>query len=219
MIEDLLPNQVASVAVRGDDPSASLFPAEARQLSKAVKQRVLEFATGRSCARRALRALGAPETSILCGANREPLWPPGIVGSITHCDGYRAAAVAWQKDVLTVGIDAEINEPLPTDVLEHVAVSEERVWLDEANCGLHRDRLLFSAKECVYKAWFPLTGRWLDFKEARLTFDMAQQSFLAQVVISPPVDSSCFVTQFSGRFLICDGLILTAVTVSRQEVM
>src|SRR5213592_4895962 len=139
MIEELLPNQVASAAVQGDDPSAYLYPDEAAQLGLAVERRVQEFATGRACARRALSKLGAPAISILSGANREPLWPHGVVGSITHCLGYRAAAVAWQLDVLTVGIDAEFHEPLPTGVLEHIAVDSEWAWLRQGHPRLHRD--------------------------------------------------------------------------------
>src|SRR5689334_18679792 len=149
MIEDLLPAEVASVAVRGDDPSASLLPEEAAQLGRAVEKRVREFTTARTCARRALGKLGLPAAPILRGPNRAPSWPPGVVGSITHCRGYRAAAVALQRDVLTVGIDAEVHEGLPAGVLGQVAVDRERAWLAEAPGGVHWDRLLFSAKESV----------------------------------------------------------------------
>ena len=59
------------------------------------------------------------------GAKREPLWPAGVVGSITHCDGYRAAAVARATDLATVGIDAEPHEPLPDGVLAAIALPAE----------------------------------------------------------------------------------------------
>jgi 4'-phosphopantetheinyl transferase EntD len=156
MIEILRPREVASVAVRGDDPSAYLLPEEAAQLGWAVESRKREFTTARSCARRALRKLGLPATPILRGPKREPLWPPGVVGSITHF-GY-AAAAAMQLNVLTVGIDAEIDEELPAGVLDQVLVDEERARLAGASRGTHWDMLLFSAKESIYKAWFPLSG-------------------------------------------------------------
>ena len=87
---------------------------------------------------------------------------------MTHCAGYRAAAVARSGDLAAVGIDAEPHAPLPPDVLELVARPEERVELtalEEARPDLHWDRILFSAKEAVFKAWFPLTRRWLDFTD------------------------------------------------------
>jgi 4'-phosphopantetheinyl transferase EntD len=139
-----------------------------------------------------------------------------VIGSITHCHGYRAATVAWQVHFQTVGIDAEIHEPLPSGVLSHVAVAEEQAWLLEAHGGLHWDRLLFSAKESVYKAWFPITGRWLDFKDAVVTFDPIQQTFYAKITLSPLIGESAFLTDFSGRYLTYDDLVLTAITVPQR---
>jgi 4'-phosphopantetheinyl transferase EntD len=216
MIEDLLPDQVVSVAVRGDDPTAYLHADEAAQIGWAVESRMREFKTARTCARRALRRLGAPAITILRGSNREPLWPPGVVGSITHCLGYRAAAVAMQLEVLTVGIDAEIHGALPSGVLDQVCVDRERAWLEGAPRGLHWDRLLFSVKESVYKAWFPLTGRWLGFEETMVTFDPVGGTFQAQLLVTPPVVSGRYLTGFNGRFLVRDGLILTAIAVPQK---
>jgi 4'-phosphopantetheinyl transferase EntD len=215
MLEDLLPAEVVSVAVRRDEPLACLLPEEATQLGQAVESRIREFTSARTCARQALRNLGYPSTPILRGVNGEPIWPAGVVGSITHCDGYRAAAVAMQRDVLTVGIDAEIHEELPAGVLEHVSNEEERAWLPEAPAGIHWDRLLFCAKESVYKAWFPLTGRWLDFEDAMVTFNLVEGTFHARLLVPTlPVDG-CKLTGFTGRFSVQDGLVLTAIALIR----
>src|SRR5690242_4153856 len=94
VIEQLLPAGVAAAEEFQDRLDAALFPAEAAQIQGAVEARRREFATGRHCARQALAALGVPATPLLSGGHREPLWPAGVVGSITHCTGYRAAAVA-----------------------------------------------------------------------------------------------------------------------------
>src|SRR5882672_7976907 len=107
MIERLLPPEVIVVSRRDDDPHAAPLPEEEALIDGAVAPRRSEFATTRSCARQALHRLGVPEGPILRGPKREPLWPPGIVGSLTHCTGYRAAAVARASDVLAIGIDAE----------------------------------------------------------------------------------------------------------------
>jgi 4'-phosphopantetheinyl transferase EntD len=215
MIEALLPDTVVCVAATGDDPSARLLAEEAAKLGWAVESRTREFTTARCCAREALRRLGLPQTPILRGPNREPLWPPGVVGSITHCNGFRAAAVALQSDVLALGIDAEIDQGLPPGVLDQVAVDQERLWLTQAPPGSRWDRLLFSAKEAVYKAWFPLTGRWLGFEDVAVSFEPLQGRSLARLLVAPPVLvlHERALSGFAGRFMIRDGLVLTAVIV------
>jgi len=94
-----------------------LFPEELRSLGRAVDKRRREFTTGRACARAALSQLGIGPTAIPGGARGQPLWPPGIVGSITHCRGYCACAVARAERVVSLGIDAEANLPLEVGLL------------------------------------------------------------------------------------------------------
>ncbi|AHH96885.1 4'-phosphopantetheinyl transferase family protein [Kutzneria albida] len=214
MIEDVLPGQVVSCDVLGEDPDARLLPEEEPEVAKAVDKRVREFTIARTCARRALGKLGFPEVPILRGHKRQPLWPEGIVGAITHTKGYCAAAVARSREVLTVGIDAEVHDTLPEGVLDVVTIEPEREWLAGApDTGVHWDRLLFSAKESVYKAWFPLTGLWLGFTDAHLTFDPAAQTFHATLLVDPPEVAGRPLTGFDGRYLVREGLVLTAIAV------
>jgi 4'-phosphopantetheinyl transferase EntD len=217
VIESLLPANVASRAVWGDDPQAVLFPEEAGQIQGAVDSRSREFATGRSCARAALRRLGVPPVAILRGPKREPVWPACVVGSITHCSGYRAAAAAMRKDVMTIGIDAEPHEPLPVGILQRVAIAQEEDWLTTAPSGINWDRVLFSAKESVFKAWFPLARTWLGFEQALVTFEPAEGIFHARLLVSSPPHSFIDPTGFHGRFLVRAGLILTAIVVPRRD--
>jgi 4'-phosphopantetheinyl transferase EntD len=216
MIETLLPAKVAAATVWGDDSRAVLFPEEAAQIRGAVESRLREFAKGRSCARMALGKLRMPPTPILRGLMREPVWPAGVVGSITHCSGFCAAAAAMRMDVVTIGIDAETHEPLPPGVLAQVTVAQERDWLATAPAGVHWDRVLFSAKESVFKAWFPLAKIWLGFEHAVVTFQPAHGTFHARLLVPPPAGSGLDARDFRGRFLVRDGLILTAIGVSRH---
>jgi 4'-phosphopantetheinyl transferase EntD len=214
VIEDLLPAEVVSADVLGDDPDARLLPEEEPEVAKAVEKRVREFTIARSCARRALGKLGLPETPILRGAKRQPLWPAGIVGSITHTRGYYAAAVARADEVLTVGIDAETHAELPDGVLGVVTLPEEREMLSRLPSGTFWGRILFSAKESVYKSWFPLTEKWLGFNDARVTIDPFQNTFSVSLLVEPPLVRGVALTGFEGRYLVRDGFVVTAIAVS-----
>ncbi|WP_229069492.1 4'-phosphopantetheinyl transferase superfamily protein [Actinoplanes sp. DH11] len=210
MLDLLLPPPVRTAEAFTDDPSEPCFPGEEDLIGAAVPGRRREFVTARRCAREALAQLGHPPVAIRSGGRREPLWPAGVVGSITHCTGYRAAAVAAAADVRAVGVDAEPHAPLPDRVLPAVTTAEDRdhlAGLRRDHPAVHWDRLLFSAKESVYKAWFPLTGRWLGFDDADLLIDPAGRTFTARIRIDSPLP------HLHGRWLVDHGLVVTAVLV------
>lgn len=216
MIEQLLPSAAVAVEARDDDGDGGLLPAERALVERAVEKRRHEFATGRACGREALARLGAPNGAILSGERGEPLWPDGVVGSITHCDGYRAAAVARRAELLSLGIDAESHQPLPDRLIGDIARPEELPRLEalaREEPDIHWDRLLFSAKESVYKAWFPLARRWLGFEDATLMIDRALGTFSARLLEPGPAVNGAPLSGFDGRWIVRDGLILTAIAV------
>jgi 4'-phosphopantetheinyl transferase EntD len=216
MIEEILPACAAALDTR-DDLLVDLFPEEERAVGQAVEKRRREFVTARACARGALAQLGLPSVAIPAGARGEPCWPEGVVGSITHCAGYRACAVARVVDLMTVGIDAEPNEPLPTGVLAEIASAEERERLRELarrEPTVHWDRLLFSAKETVYKAWFPIARRWLGFEDATIAVDLARGAFEARLLVDGPLVGADRLRLLRGRFLAREGLVLTTIALS-----
>ncbi|WP_103063716.1 4'-phosphopantetheinyl transferase family protein [Actinomyces qiguomingii] len=167
----LLPPSVAVVETRQERPYP-LYPQEQAFIAGAVAGRIREFTTVRWCADRALHDIGHRRPAQVPGPAGEPSWPPGVVGSMTHCRGYRAAAVAMASDLDSIGIDAEPDAALPAGVLEHVASAREKHLCERLaswSPGVSFDRLLFSIKECVFKAWFPCEGTWLDFEDAEVT--------------------------------------------------
>jgi 4'-phosphopantetheinyl transferase EntD len=217
VIEEILPPVVATGESFDDILDAPLFPEEEALLAKAVDKRRREFTTARACARAALSDLGVAAMPLLPGLRGAPVWPDGVVGSITHCAGYRGCAVARSTDLATIGMDAEPNEPLPDGVLDLVSDESERAWIGELRASAPQvswDRLLFSAKESVYKAWFPLTRRWLDFAEATLTVDAAAGTFHARLLVDGETTSGAKLTGFDGRWLTRNGLVLTAIAVA-----
>ncbi|MET9406309.1 4'-phosphopantetheinyl transferase superfamily protein [Streptomyces sp. NPDC002935] len=226
MIEELLPESVVAVESHGDDVAegATLYPEEQALVARAVEKRRREFTIVRTCARRAMEKLGVTPGPVLPGERGAPRWPAGVIGSMTHCDGYAAAALARSTDLASLGIDAEPHMALPDDVLEAVALPGERNRLDRLGArapAVHWDRLLFSAKESVYKAWFPLTGAWLDFSEADIDISLGPTppgpvlsgSFRAQLLVPGPVVDGVRVPAFDGLWTVQHGLVATAVTV------
>lgn len=212
MIEEILPSGVCVAEAFGDDDAeGQLFVEEEALISRSTDKRRAEFTTVRSCARRALRDLGQPPAPILRGTAGAPVWPAGVVGSMTHCAGYRAAVVAAGEQALSIGIDAEPARPLPDGVLSLVAVPGDRAALadlTDLDPTTHWDRLLFCAKEAAYKAWYPLVGRWLGFSDATVMIDQ-DGMFVTHVQAAGPHEPATF----TGRWMSRAGLLLAAVAV------
>lgn len=205
---------VVVTAVRFDDEGAGpLHPDEEPAVARAVATRRAEFTTARACAREALAELGVPAAAVPVGEKRAPVWPDGVVGSITHTAGFRGAAVARRADVRSLGTDAEQHGPLPDGVLEAVSSAGERTLLARLRSehpDVHWDRLLFSAKESVYKTWFPLTGRWLGFEEAAVT-PHPDGTFRAELLVPGPVVDGVAVSEFHGRWAVSGAHVVTAI--------
>ncbi|GAC70868.1 4'-phosphopantetheinyl transferase family protein [Gordonia soli] len=216
MIERLVPNGVAAAEAFEDPPGIEPLPAEESLIARAVDKRRREFTTARHCARQALGQLGFEPAPILKGERGMPLWPAKIVGSLTHTEGYRAAVVAHSLQVRSLGIDAEPHESLPEGVLEHTSIPEERSVLATRSADLHWDRVLFCAKEATYKAWFPVTQRWLGFEDAHITFDQTgpgEGTFTSTILIDGSVvDGGAPLQRLHGRWLVEQDLITTSIT-------
>ncbi|RAG85137.1 4'-phosphopantetheinyl transferase [Streptacidiphilus pinicola] len=214
MLSELLPGSIRTAEAFESVADVLLFPEEQAVIVDAVEKRRREFATARQCARRALAALGQPVVPLLPGRQGAPSWPPAVVGSVTHCDGYHAAAVALRAEVASLGIDAEPDVELPDGVLEFIARPRERqqvAELTEQDPSLHWGRLLFSAKESVYKTWFPLTGQWLGFHEAELDINPLGGTFRVRLLREGRDPEGRQLHTFHGRWLHRRNLIVTAV--------
>lgn len=167
----VLPETVHSaVLAEGDQPQDQLHPEEASSISdRAVARRVESFRLGRAAARTALESLGAGRPPIPVGENREPIWPDGIVGSISHAGGYAVAVVAHTTDIAVLGVDLEEKQTF-SGLKERVAFGEELKWLE----GLDPAEVdsatfeIFSAKEAVFKAFYPRVRRYFGFEAAHL---------------------------------------------------
>lgn len=186
LLASLFPAGVIVTELREPGDPAALLPAESVHLARAVAKRAQEFAAGRLCARRALREFGIDQYPLSVAADRQPMWPPGFVGSITHTAGLCAAAVASRDVVAAVGIDTEIVGHVTPDIWPTICVAGEAAWVDSLSLAEQAAAvtLIFSAKEAFYKCQFPLTGEWLDFHDLSVEPQSWGES-AAQVLIRP----------------------------------
>jgi 4'-phosphopantetheinyl transferase EntD len=190
LISRVVPDDVVGVETRSDDHEIALFPAEEDYIAGATPARRSEFTTVRWCARKALSDMGAPTGPLLpatAGAQflgRHPTWPRGIVGSMTHCEGYRAAAVADGTAVAALGIDAELHGDLPAPALRRISGADELARLDalrREHPAISWSRIVFSAKESVFKALYPRTRRWFDLRDCGIVVDPAEGTFTVRL--------------------------------------
>lgn len=156
----------------GIDPGA-LSPEEAIYVERAIPKRVAEFAAGRSCAGRALEELSVSGFHLRVGASREPVWPPGIAGSITHTAGFCGAVAARKSLFSSLGIDAEREDAVTRPLLKWVTGAAEQQQLETRNKSdaVKHATLIFSAKEAFFKCQFPLTRQWVDFLDVSVSIE------------------------------------------------
>ena len=167
----LFPAGVAAAELRGPGDPSRLKPEEARSVERAVPKRIKEFAAGRQCARRALAELGIVDVPIPVALDRQPVWPPGVVGSITHTAGLCAAVVAAATRFEALGVDTEVSGAVKPELWDTICVADERTWIGVLAPGERAAAvtLLFSAKEAFYKCQYPLLGERLSFEDLCVT--------------------------------------------------
>lgn len=211
--EQLFPHGGVVVTGRAFTGDSDLFSEEMSAIARASTARMHEFALGRRCAREALALLDGPRVAIPMGRFRDPVWPFGYVGSITHTQGFCAAAVAKSVSgngtILGIGIDCEPLAHLPGELPGLVCSPEERAWLNNhRQDGVPWDRLFFCAKESVYKALFPATHRFLEFRDMGVRIDPERHSFQVSIAEAPELRAQTV----TGRYLLQDDIMLTAAT-------
>lgn len=193
---------VGIVQIADADPGA-LFDIEKPAIAGAIPARRREFAAGRQAARLAL----GQDTAIPMAANRAPVWPGGTTGSVTHA-GEWALAVAGAAGSM-IGIDLELDEDLPGDIWSTVLTDEERAWVTAQETPGRAARLIFSIKECAYKAQFPRSGQIFGFDKLSVTVAPGDRTFKA--VFQGAVAPFRAGDTIAGRFSIGGRLILTGV--------
>lgn len=149
--------------------ASNLGPAERRQL---------QHLAGRECAIAALREIEVSAVRIPTESSGAPLWPPGVVGSISHHEMCCCAVVARNCTVAGLGIDVIFDDDIQPDLWPFVLTAREASRLS----SLSRDKaalvagIIFAAKEAYYKCVFPLSAHWLDFADVEIAVDLHKAS-------------------------------------------
>jgi 4'-phosphopantetheinyl transferase EntD len=209
-IGSLLPRDFAAVEALGAVAPDTLFPDEEASVDRSVEKRKLEFARGRSCARRAMALLGVEPVSIPSEAAGAPVWPAGLIGSITHCRDYCCAALASSDRWSAIGIDAEVLQPIEPGTRDLILLPAEQRHLDTLDVTIPWAAVVFSAKEAIYKACYPLVRRWIDFHDVEVRLDPHGRFDVAWKIdleLSRPI---------TGRFCLDGNRVIAAVLVERS---
>ncbi len=218
LFQELLPAGIATAELSGPGDPSMLLPAERKHVGSAVAKRASEFAAGRLCARRALGQFGTNDHPLAVDADRRPQWPSGLIGSITHTQGFSAAAVAERSRFRGIGIDVESVGRVTRDVWGEVMLPEEQRWLEQME---QREQaqiaaLMFSAKEAFYKCQYELTSQWLDFQDVTLDvvgWNLGLGSFAVHPRKTARIGEACK-GRLYGRFAFRRGLVLTGIAIS-----
>lgn len=229
LVRSLLPPDFCVAETRGD--FGGLLPAEREYFADAVPKRVREAGTVRTCARLALEHLYRQEPDLTADLiapdehvfvpreDGSPAWPARVVGSMTHCAGYRAAAVASAHRYASVGIDLEPAVPLSAAVRAFIVRAEEERCVRGELC---LSKVLFSAKESVFKVWYPLGVRGVDLRDISVALEPASAvggktedargTFTARIPQEPTAPP------LRGDWVIGGGFVATAASLSASGI-
>jgi 4'-phosphopantetheinyl transferase EntD len=215
-LSGLFPAGVVAVELTGEAPRTVLTSVELNSITHCADKRIQDFARGRACAHRALGELGIRDFSLLAGQKREPIWPQGITGSITHTAGFAAAVVARRADIASLGVDCEIIESVDEELWERICTPTEQARLERLPVVERRRQaaLTFAAKEAFYKCQFALSHEWVGFEDVNIEpLDWPASAGSLRIIPQKPLPvTDGWVASLVGRFQFRERWVVTGVT-------
>lgn len=207
----------SAVLVSHGDPSR-LPSAERIAIENSVPGRAREFAAGRQAARQALARMGFDEVTVLRSPERHPIWPNGVIGSISHSRDVAGAAVTQDNRLIGLGFDIEQQTVArPGDIVSQVMTVDEIGRLgcrDEKQLGSHL-AMVVSCKESAYKAVNPVIGEYFDFLDIEINLDEASRTFVARALA--PLHSADWINNGRGHYGTLAGQIVTTFVVEADR--
>lgn len=217
MLNEIIPQGVLWKVAEDWMWDTPVCDAEEALVSRAVEKRKREFRAGRNCAHALFSEAGIHCDALLKGKQREPAWPEGWVGSISHTNGLCAVAIAPKTLFLSIGLDVEQATPLGTDIQDLICSAGEQdqitrllLTAGQIFASIPLSKVIFSAKESIHKTYFPLNYHTLDFLDARVDLDKDDLSFSATIIKPEPSQIHPLHT-LNGRFCMKDGYVATFI--------
>lgn len=216
VVEKLFPSGVVAFETHAPGAVDDLLRSERECVVRCVDRRVKEFAAGRACARACLAEFGLESTALPAGPDRVPIWPPGVVGSITHTGNYCLAVVGPEMQFAAIGVDVARVGDMSASLWELIMRAEERDWLRglEETVRQQMATVVFSAKEAFYKCQYALTRIWLGFE----SIAVGVQGNVFEVFLREASHPICRVQgPWVGRFSIDQALVITGIASERKQ--
>lgn len=180
-------------------------------LASAAQVRKEDYVAGRLCAFKASALLGLSLSKLPTHSDRTPIWPQNLCGSISHSKKLAVSCVSSADHYFSLGIDAEEIMDDHIDISEQVANANE-LALVKNNLGL---TILFSAKEALYKAIYPIVKSFVDFKEVEMTaINFSKNTF--EIDARSENLLKLGLNQFQGSFQIIDNTVVTLITIKHR---
>jgi 4'-phosphopantetheinyl transferase EntD len=209
-LNELFPPGALAAEMREPGDPAALLPDEKQYHRGAVQKRAEEFA------HRLLAEFGVVDFPVKVAADRQPLWPEGLVGSITHTSGFCAAVVARKQSLSAVGIDSEVAGSVKAELWRGICTPSEIAWLRSLPAGEQSAAatLIFSAKEAFYKCQYPLVGERLNFNDATVAPAWGAARGVFTIHANRSIALARHATlPLQGRFLFHENLVTTGIAV------
>lgn len=208
------------VAMAWSDPTAPmprLIGDEVLAVEQVSPARAREFGAGRAAAREAFSLLGQPPRPVLQGEDRAPIWPTGLTGSITHTARDCMVVVTDAPEIRALGLDMEAATPLEAALWPEICTMAELHWLASLGPSQrgHFAKLIFSAKEAVYKAQYQVSRQMLGFHDLSLSMDLPNHRFEAH--LQTRVAGFAQSAVLRGRFAILGGAFITGLELWRDD--
>ncbi len=212
-VSGLFPDGVLTLVEHSDHWPTELAPAERAQLGDVCGKRLAEFAAGREQARRLIAAITGTAEPLLVGDYRQPLWPKGIIGSISHSDVYCAVAVAARTSISDLGIDVETMDALNPEVEDIVLTKKELAAT--ASCDDWVRKLIFSIKEANYKCCYHMVKAYIDFKQCEVELNLSGRTHQSVIQCKNKAGEALNIN-VQGRWKIVDDHVFTSAIIHPQ---
>ena len=211
--KNLFENGIAYYATMSAAEGNILFQSETKHVRNVSPKRYKDFSTGRWCARQAMTRLGIAHKPICAGTMREPIWPEGITGSISHTTNYYCAAISKEKR--SIGVDAQtLDETLTLDEFTLILTHNEISSIKEQCKKNYYEGLTiaFSCKESIFKSLYPITKQFFDFKDVFIRLDF--NKFLFTAILLTNLSSEFGVgIELTGQFWFFNNLVVSMITI------